>query len=94
MIRPDGTEEMLITRTSNGVTETVKRISHPDGTVEETRETGNGNNNGMMGRPWKLLNNKENEIVSQPPRMPEDNSLNTNNNNTGLLSGLWKRVFG
>ncbi|KAL1932748.1 hypothetical protein VTP01DRAFT_8426 [Rhizomucor pusillus] len=94
IIRPDGTEETFITRSSNGITETVKRITHPDGTVEETRETGNKNHDGMMtGRPWKLLSNQDNHATSQPPKMPENN-IPTAQNNTGILSGLWKRWFG
>ncbi|CEI89013.1 hypothetical protein RMCBS344292_03388 [Rhizopus microsporus] len=36
--QPDGTQVTIITRKSNGISETTKRIQFPDGHVEETKE--------------------------------------------------------
>ncbi|CAO0798805.1 unnamed protein product [Mucor circinelloides] len=36
--QPDGTQETVITKKSNGVTETIKQIRYADGRTEESRE--------------------------------------------------------
>ncbi|CAO3618977.1 unnamed protein product [Mucor fragilis] len=36
--QPDGTQETIITKKSNGVTETIKQIRYADGRTEESRE--------------------------------------------------------
>ncbi|KAF7723279.1 hypothetical protein EC973_002125 [Apophysomyces ossiformis] len=44
VLKADGTKETIYTTTQNGVTETVKSITYPDGTVEEIRERQDGGN--------------------------------------------------
>ncbi|KAI8647359.1 hypothetical protein BD408DRAFT_408431 [Parasitella parasitica] len=39
--QPDGTEETIITKKSNGITKTIKQIRYADGRVQETREEKN-----------------------------------------------------
>ncbi|KAG1463481.1 hypothetical protein G6F46_003530 [Rhizopus delemar] len=39
---PDGTQITITTRKSNGISETVKRVQHPNGQVEETKEVTHG----------------------------------------------------
>ncbi|CEP18659.1 hypothetical protein [Parasitella parasitica] len=38
ILQPDGTQETIITKRSNGTTETIKQIRYADGHVEETKE--------------------------------------------------------
>ncbi|CAO3688404.1 unnamed protein product [Umbelopsis ramanniana] len=44
---PDGSQETVITKSVNGVTETVRKIQHPDGTIVETVEPS------VNGLDWK-----------------------------------------
>ncbi|KAI9317936.1 hypothetical protein BX666DRAFT_1565428 [Dichotomocladium elegans] len=86
VIRPDGTEESYITRTQNGVTETIRRIKHPDGTVEETHESGGKRNHNPL-RITHPNNNMSSQtpLFEQPPEQQREG---------GLLFRTWKRIFG
>lgn len=100
VLRPDGTEESYVTSTKNGVTETIKRIKHPDGTVEETRESGS-HNNGIQQSPSSTLfiTNQSSPIEQQQqlppiqPRTPQQQQQQQDGEG-GPLFKMWKRIFG
>ncbi|CDH51517.1 predicted protein [Lichtheimia corymbifera JMRC:FSU:9682] len=98
VLRPDGTEESYVTSTKNGVTETIKRIKHPDGTVEETRESGTHNNGIQQSHPSLLITNQSSPIEQQQlppsiqPRNPQQQQQQDGEG--GPLFKMWKRIFG
>lgn len=66
MTRPDGTIEHRTVNTVNGDTETMVKIQHPDGSVEETVTRENNNWGGRRG--WdtsdEAKNDHERDIVA------------------------------
>ncbi|ORZ24282.1 hypothetical protein BCR42DRAFT_402604 [Absidia repens] len=90
-VRPDGTEETVITTKRNGRTETVTTIKHPDGTIQETR------NIGEQPSILSLISSSVSSAPTQPALSNGDDntspssstSSSTNNPLTRLFRSIW-----
>ncbi|KAI8342935.1 hypothetical protein BC941DRAFT_409978 [Chlamydoabsidia padenii] len=78
-IQPDGTEEVVTTTRRNGRTETVTTIRHPDGTLQEYRNTSDRPTILSMLSPTP--NDNIDSTLSGPPR--------SNNPLSNLLRSIW-----
>ncbi|KAI9491973.1 hypothetical protein BDB00DRAFT_830583 [Zychaea mexicana] len=87
VVKADGTEETYMTRTQNGITETIKRIKYPDGSMEESKETDGSKNSGIFSR-LSSIDYPSTTLLSSPP---SDQSQYPSG---GPLSSMWKRFFG
>ncbi|KAI8146063.1 hypothetical protein BJV82DRAFT_600312 [Fennellomyces sp. T-0311] len=81
IVKPDGTEETHYACTQNGITETVKRIKYPDGSIDEVKETGNGTNRGGL-------------FSSSHPPAISFHGQSDEQRHPGVLSSMWRRFFG
>ncbi|KAI7846817.1 hypothetical protein BDC45DRAFT_611030 [Circinella umbellata] len=87
VVQADGTEETYITRTQNGITETIKKIKYPDGSMEETIETGGRNSsNNSSDFLSRLATSAGHPIPSSDPNHATPSG--------GPLGSMWRRLFG
>ncbi|KAI8366839.1 uncharacterized protein BYT42DRAFT_618345 [Radiomyces spectabilis] len=81
VVHPDGTEETTTVQSRNGVTETIKKVRYPDGTIEETRQNSSQPSPAVTMQPNSDFGQSRTSNHEDPPK------------STFSISQLWNSFF-